>query len=77
MGNGRVRTKTQGQVEGPGNTYHREFLKQDIIRMARGDHDAPLLTARGRATTSLTDLFFLVTGKPAVQHGTGWQLPPD
>jgi hypothetical protein len=64
-------------MERLGAEFHRETLKQDLVRMARGDHDMPLLSARKRATTSLTDLLHLATGKPDIRPGAAWRLRPD
>lgn len=64
-------------MERLGAEHHRESLKQDLIRMARGDHDMPLLSARKRATTSFSDLLHLASGRPPTRHGATSRLPFD
>jgi hypothetical protein len=54
--------KEQRHIETLSARHHRESLKQDLIRMARGDQHTPLISTRRRASTSLTDLLTIVDG---------------
>lgn len=62
MGTYRSRELQRNRLQALGKKFERESLKLDLIRMARGDQDTPLLTPRKRASTSMTDLFNLANG---------------
>lgn len=58
----RGRSSDSEQLQSLIDRHHRESLKRDLIHMARGDQHTPLLTARRRAASSMTDLPSLAAG---------------
>lgn len=75
MTSGRTQAGSSSHMERLGSKHHRESMKRDLIRMSRGDHD--LLTARKRASSSLSDLMILAAEGPLLKHATEWRLGSD
>jgi hypothetical protein len=65
-----TRQEDKRHIETCGERHHREFLKQDLIRMARGDQYTPLISTRRRASSSLTDLLSIVDASSMGQTPT-------
>lgn len=65
----RTRHEDERHMETRGERHHREALKQDLIRMARGNQGTPLISTRRRAS-SLTALLSFSDDPPIGQTPT-------